>query len=360
MASVRILFYAVNGLGLGHVTRLLAIARQVRAQRAEAQCLFLTASEADEVIYQEGFPAFKAPSRTARVTSALDPARYARTVQSVTWSLVSAFDPHILVVDTLPAGSVQELLPLLRWNMTKVFIFREQRPEYATDPYLQNTLRLYQQVIVPHLPGECVAPVPEGVRECWTGPILLRERAEALRRPEARRRLGLPGDAAPWVLISFGGGGDPDARMLAARCAALHEKLPAIRLARAPGPLWHGSVDLPGVQVLHHYPLAEWLAAFDAAISAAGYNSANELLHNGVPTIFLPIEKGVDDQRARAARIAAAGAGMLLEEPSDEDLAGALAQMLTPQTRAVMPERAQALAPGGGAAEAARAILALN
>jgi UDP-N-acetylglucosamine--N-acetylmuramyl-(pentapeptide) pyrophosphoryl-undecaprenol N-acetylglucosamine transferase len=112
--------------------------------------------------------------------------------------------------------------------------------------------------------------------------------------------------------------------------------------------------------MLHYYPLAECLAAFDAAISAAGYNSANELLHHGVPTIFLPVEKGVDDQQARAARIAAAGAGLLLADPSDGDLATTLAHLLEPQTRAVMSEQARALARGGGAATAAWAILALD
>jgi UDP-N-acetylglucosamine--N-acetylmuramyl-(pentapeptide) pyrophosphoryl-undecaprenol N-acetylglucosamine transferase len=360
LASLRILFYAVDGLGLGHVTRLLGIARQVRAQRLDVQCLFLTASEAGEVIYKEGFPAFKVPSRTARATAALEPARYARTVQSVTWSLVSAFDPHILVVDTFPAGSVQELLPLLRWNMTKVFVFRAQREGYAADPYLQSTLRLYQQVIVPHLPGECVVPVPEGVPSCWTGPILLRERSDALPRAAARERLRLAGGDDPWVLIAFGGGGDAEGRQLAARCAALQARLPCIRLALAPGPLWPDTVSVPGLQLVHHYPLAECLAAFDAAISAAGYNAVSELLHHGVPALLLPVAKGVDDQHARATRVAQAGASLMLDDPRDEELIAAVTQLLTSPGRERMMERARALAPGGGASVAAQCILALD
>jgi len=360
MADVRILFYAVDGLGLGHVTRLLGIARQVREQRPGAQCLFLTASEAGEVIYKEGFPAFKVPSRTARATAALHPSRYARTVQSVTWSLVSAFDPHILVVDTFPAGSVQELLPLLRWAITKVFVFRAQRPEYANDPYLQSTLRLYQQVLVPHLEGEVDVPVPDGVPAVWTGPILLREREEALGRAEARRRLRLPDDARPAVLVCFGGGGDAEGRRLAARCAALQVRLPAIRLALAPGPLWPETIELPDLQIVRHYPLGECLAAFDAAISAAGYNTVNELLHHGLPAVLLPVAKGVDDQQARAARVVAAGAGLALRDPDDDALVAALMTALQPVTRASMAARGRALAPGGGAAKAAAAILALD
>ena len=360
MAAVRILFYAVDGLGLGHVTRLLAIARQVRALRPDAQCLFLTASEAGEVIFREGFPAFKVPSRSARVTAALEPGRYARTVQSVTWSLVSAFDPHLLVVDTFPAGSLQELLPLLRWNITKIFVFRHQRQQYANDPYLQSTLRLYQQVIVPHLPDECEVPIPDGVPAAWVGPILLRERQEAFGRAEALRRLRLPDSAAPLVLVTFGGGGDLEGRRLAARCASLQASLPAVRLALAPGPLWPDSVLLPGVLLLHYYPLAECLRAFDAAISAAGYNAVSELLHHGVPPVLLPVEKGVDDQRARAEWVASAGAGIVLDDPDDAALVGALQRLLEPTTAARMADRGRALVPPGGAAAAARAILSLD
>src|SRR5690349_10863784 len=43
----RILFYAVNGLGLGHVTRLLAIARAVRELEPNAEIVFFTSSEAE-------------------------------------------------------------------------------------------------------------------------------------------------------------------------------------------------------------------------------------------------------------------------------------------------------------------------
>jgi predicted glycosyltransferase len=360
VAALRILFYAVDGLGLGHVTRLLGIARQVRLQRPGAQCLFLTASEAGEVIYREGFPAFKVPSRTARATSALEPARYARLVQSVTWSLVNAFDPHVMVVDTFPAGSLQELLPLLRWNLTKVFVFRAQRPEFAADPYLQSTLRLYQHIVVPHLPGETTVPIPDGVPATWTGPILLRERDEALSREAARRRLRLDDGARPWVLVTFGGGGDVEGRRLALRCAALQRRMPDLRLAMAPGPLWPDAVDVPAQQVLHYYPLAECLTAFDAAIGAAGYNSVHELLHHGVPTVLLPVAKGVDDQQARARWVVEAGAGLMLEDPDDDALVAALARVLDPAARASMVARARDLVPGGGAAAAAGAILALD
>ncbi|WP_157073392.1 glycosyltransferase, partial [Kribbia dieselivorans] len=55
------------------------------------------------------------------------------------------------------------------------------------------------------------------------------------------------------------------------------------------------------------YPLARSLAAFDAAIGAAGYNSVHELLGSQIPTLLIPSLVGTDDQAARARRLARAG-----------------------------------------------------
>ena len=181
----RLLFYAVNGLGLGHVTRLIAIARQVRRRVPDAEILFLTSSEAESVIYREGFAAFKVPSKTLRAQANIRPATYARLLQTVALNLMAAFNPHVLVVDTFPAGVIQELLPVLRWDARKVFVYRAQRPEAATSALMQNTLQLYDLALIPHHADEEDTPLPPGLHSVWTGPILIRDRSEALR---ARRQ----------------------------------------------------------------------------------------------------------------------------------------------------------------------------
>ena len=50
--------------------------------------------------------------------------------------------------------------------------------------------------------------------------------------------------------------------------------------------------------------------AFDAAVTAAGYNAVHELLYAGVPSVFVPFERMVDDQEKRAREVAEAGAGL--------------------------------------------------
>ncbi|MBW3667471.1 MAG: UDP-N-acetylglucosamine--LPS N-acetylglucosamine transferase [Actinobacteria bacterium] len=56
------------------------------------------------------------------------------------------------------------------------------------------------------------------------------------------------------------------------------------------------------------FPLVRYLDAFDAAVSAAGYNAVHELIPAGIPTLFLPnTMTRTDDQEARARVVAERG-----------------------------------------------------
>jgi UDP:flavonoid glycosyltransferase YjiC (YdhE family) len=363
MRRPRVLFYAINGLGLGHVTRLLAIGRKLRVRIPEAEIVYFTSSEAEDVIFREGFAAFKVPSKTLRNEARIRPATFARMLHTVTLNLLAAFHPHVLVVDTFPAGTLQELLPVLRWDSRKVFVFRVQRPEAARSPLLQGALALYDLVIVPHAAGEVDVPTPEGMHTVWTGPILIRDSAETRTRADARAALGLPGDD-PVMYVTFGGGGD------AAMDSALATTVDALRdapchLAVACAPLYRGRVgtgpprSVSRTTIVQHYPMAEMMPAFDAAISAAGYNSTMELLHHGVPTALVPFPRQVDDQEARAVEMEECGAALRLAEISAEAITGAATRLMDAPTARALRERAQLRVPDSGADRAAAAIEAL-
>lgn len=355
----RLLFYAVNGLGLGHVTRLIAIARQVRRRIPEAEVLFLTSSEAESVIYREGFAAFKVPSKTLRAEANIRHTTYARLLQTVVINLVSAFNPHLLIVDTFPAGVIQELLPVLRWDARKVFVYRAQRPEAAASTLMQTTLQLYNLALIPHHADEEDAPLPPGLPSVWTGPILIRDRTEALSRQEARRQLDLPADGR-LIYVTFGGGGDVEIERAQRAAVEALLALPDVHIAVAQAPLYRGTLPRGArITPIDHYPMAEMMAAFDGAVSAVGYNTTMELLHHGVPTVFVPFARQVDDQEARAHRIATAGAGLTLSTLEPNSLRSAVARLLDPRESATMRECAQEMVPDSGAERAAEAILGL-
>jgi UDP-N-acetylglucosamine--N-acetylmuramyl-(pentapeptide) pyrophosphoryl-undecaprenol N-acetylglucosamine transferase len=355
----RILFYAVNGLGLGHVTRLLAIARKVRERLPEAEIVFFTSSEAEDVIFREGFAAFKVPSKTLRHEARIRPSTYSRMLQTVTLNLLASFHPHILVVDTFPAGAIQELLPVLRWDSRKVFVYRVQRPEIAQSQLMQNSLQLYDLAIIPHSEGEEEIFLPDGLERVWAGPILIRDRSEVKSRQEAREILGLPKDGKI-LYVTFGGGGDEAMDEALKKTVEVLSHDPNLHLAVSSPPLYRGRIlRAPNVTPVDFYPMAELFSAFDAAISACGYNSATELLHHGVPTAFVPFPRQVDDQAARARKIEKMGAGIILNELNEACLNNAVGRLFDLECARSLNVQAIDRVLEGGGDKAAAAIVGL-
>jgi hypothetical protein len=329
--TIRVVSYAINGRGLGHLTRQLAILRWVRRLAgtvgAKAEVWVLTSSEADTLARREGIPAIKIPSKAMMRDAGLNPARYLSIARGWVLQALATLQPDVLVVDTFPAGSYGELAAALELSPKRVLVRRAMKAEAAREAGVEAMLPLYDRVVVP---DEIEAP------------ILLRERPELLDRPAARVALGVPdGVRACWVAL--GGGGDPTT------AAVLPRVVDAVRGAgwhviAAAGPLYAGAERRgPGITWFDRYAGMELLGGADAAVSAGGYNSVHELRFVGVPTVFLPQEKLADDQEGRAA---AAALGPVARRV--EDVPGLL-EALTP------------VAPAGrnGARDAAAAILGL-
>jgi UDP-N-acetylglucosamine--N-acetylmuramyl-(pentapeptide) pyrophosphoryl-undecaprenol N-acetylglucosamine transferase len=317
----RIVCYAVNGSGLGHVTRLIAFARWMRryaafAQGAPAEVYFLTTSDATEALAREGFPAFKLPSKSSVRAGGGDVMEYRRLAKHFVWNALDTLRPDLLVVDTFPAGSFDELFQVLDGPFRKVFVHRDVKPDFAARPTFQAALRLYDRIIVPHraLPAD-PTPLPAGVPVATTGEVLQFEPADLLPRAAARRALGIR-DADTLVYASAGGGGDPTAEAtLSAIARALSER-PDTHLLIGAGPLYRGQrLGGPHLTFATESGLAALFPALDAAITSAGYNTFHELLLLGVPTTFYAQDKVADDQAARVAAATAAGACLSMPAP---------------------------------------------
>jgi len=320
---VRVVSYAINGRGMGHLVRQLAILRGIRQVCAlldvRCEAWLLTSSEADTLARREGIPALKIPSKAMVRDAGIDPARYLAVSRTWVMNTLAGLAPDLLLVDTFPGGSYGELVAALEFAPHRVLVARRVREGFAEHDAYAALLPLYEKVIVPDDRG--------------VGPILLREAHELLDRDAARRALGVP-DRKRAVWLTLGGGGDLAAPGLLPR---LLDPLLARgwHVVVAAGPLYVGPERRgEGITWLDRYLPAELLRGVDAAVSAGGYNSVHELMAAGIPTVFLPQPRIADDQGERAERVAAAGAGRvaariedvpdLLEDPGDPEAARAL------------------------------------
>lgn len=357
--ALRVVCYAVNGTGVGHITRLLAIARWMRRYAAaldqKLEIWFLTSSEAEGLAFAEGFAAFKIPSKTIVAEVGIDRTAYVALAKQWIWHTLGLLRPDLLIVDTFPRGSFGELLGALDLCRRSAFVYRPVRRQVAERPDFQAMLPLYDLLLVPETNAPVLVPPKVEDRLVHVGPVLSRERWELLPREVARAGLGISDADKRCVFVSAGGGGDRDA---AARIEATVRALaadPSMHVVVGAGPLHRGQ-PLPGVTIVPGRA-AEWSLAFDAAVCAAGYNTFGELMFAGVPTAFLPQDKLADDQAARAQLAVDRGAGVMLEAgASAEDIHAAVADLVG---RVGAREAARSLVPENGARAAAAELMRL-
>lgn len=363
--SIRVVCYAVNGSGVGHLTRLHAIARWMRryasALGVRAEIWFLTSCEADGILFGDGFPSFKLPSKTVVGNAGYDKLAYLALAKQWVWHSLGLLRPDLLVVDTFPRGAFGELLGALDLVRRKAFVYRPTKASFSSRADFQAMLPLYDAIVVPDTREDAVVQVPDAAKNKlhFVGPVVSRDAFELEDREHARAALGIQKDRLA-VLVSAGGGGDPGvADHLARVHQALHDD-PSIHLVFGAGPLHRGApIRGPRVTWIEGPGLGKHMRAFDLAISAAGYNTFHELMLAGVPTLFVPQEKIADEQDRRAERAIDAGAGERIDLREPMAIRAAVDDLRDPAVRAQASAAARALVPESHARDAAAEMLRL-
>ncbi|MBM83079.1 MAG: hypothetical protein CMJ78_21165 [Planctomycetaceae bacterium] len=335
-ASVRILFYAINGTGLGHLSRLLAIARQARellhAMGIRADFHFITTSEAPEIAWD--FPVYKIPSKTIIADSDTPNSAFAQSAKLIISNLTSTLRPDLLVLDTVPTGSFQEFVFLKDYAKKTVFIDRHKDSKAATSSVHQTHLSLYDLIIIPD--DQSVAdryPVSAKARKRrrFVGRIHGFNPLIAMPREAVREQFGV--DRKWLIYVSAGGGGDAHAANdLDHIIDALADDLDHFLLIGY-GPLYRGSrVYRSNVVPLSEAYVSRFFRGIDIAVSAAGYNTYEELLAATVPSAFYAQIKGLDRQDQRIEWGQTAGWHLALSS-LDKPLVRAAVENLKDETR---------------------------
>ncbi|WP_088289893.1 glycosyltransferase [Kineosporia sp. A_224] len=348
-AGLTVVFQSHNRRGLGHLMRGLNIAREVLALRPDARVVMHTRNASA--------PTF-CPDGVTCVVDADDPVTgWRRTLAGLA--------PDVVVYDTMaPADPDAEPVPP---GARVVHVLRKMVPEEHDRILASGFLERCDAVVVPHTEAEFGLPLPERVRlrTVFAGTISRRPEPAGIEAVRARYAVR-PG--VPLLVSTAGGGGFADTAVpFFAAVRATHAEL--VRRLRPDGvqhvvvlgPNYAGEVpDLPGAHVVSVEPrLVDLFAIADLVLSEAGYNSVSELRLLGVPAVFVPGRRRLDDQAERALELARAGSAVVLD-PAPTTVATGVADLLTdPDLMARMRRTALAtrLVPGNRAA--ARHVLGL-
>jgi UDP:flavonoid glycosyltransferase YjiC (YdhE family) len=347
----RVLFVTSNGTGMGHLTRLLAMA--TRSSDA-VEPFFFSLSSAVPVVARYGYGWEYFPSRDdldvyAKEWHPLFTERLA--------DIIERFRPQALVFDgVIPydgLGIARQRYPDLRFVWSRRPMWQEGK---GVD-FLERSA-WFDMVIEP---GEFAAAADRGPTvgrndAIRVPPITLLDAEEILDREEARASLAIETDAKA-VLVTLGAGNFNDLTSDLDVVADAFGRRPGWTVFATQAPI--ARAGLPAgrdIKTISVYPLARYLAAFDIAIVACGYNAYHESIMAAVPTIFVPKAKVVDDQHARAYYAAQVGVGAAVEEVNPESIGKAIDRMLDRGEVDQMRKRCIELAPENGAEQAMNLI----
>lgn len=194
-----------------------------------------------------------------------------------------------------------------------------------------------------------------------TSPVSLFREEEALSREEARKVLGLDLDK-PAVLVQLGtGDSDVNEKLTAALTGLLGWKDLQVILTKQPFDKDGKSLAPEGldIRVVRHFPLARVLHAFDAGVSATGYNGFHENLPACLPTVFVSNIRGTDDQEARAQWGHDFGYAIRGNQADLHDITAAVKKLQDPQVRAKLAAKCKELPATTGGAEIAKILFDL-
>jgi UDP-N-acetylglucosamine:LPS N-acetylglucosamine transferase len=316
-----ILFQPPNHVGLGHISRLAAIALCIRQQEPSIRVQFAVEGGSHQLLESLGLPFISIPSahvlyKTADWSEWSVEERNGIALE-ISRAILKSVAPDIVVFDCFP--SLAMITAAIERGTPMVLTLREMKETAAYLATIQKFADKFVAVIVPHDPGTITAEPPWQSRIHFVGNVV---------------RPAVPGEAAPRypIVITGGGGGRPrtvDFYSLALDAVAILRRDTAdTGCLLVTGPLFTEWLELrlvDGVRVLPYAPnLPSVLAAASLVICRAGYNTIGEVSQAGVRSICIPVKSGYDDQLARAAQSARSDARFAVFDQTDPTALAAL------------------------------------
>ena len=355
-APKTVIFSATNGIGLGHLTQLLAIAKRLPE---DVRPVFATMSQAVSIVRDAGYAAHYFPDYRYTDSRFRD---WTRWLETEIGSLIDLYDAKGLIFDgVLPyegiirAGARRRQLPMI-WVRIPMWKRATWDDSVERAKYFDLVLDTGETAQARNIGARI--PYPEKAE--IIPPMLLCDESELLERREARARLGLD-DRRPAVLLQLGAGNNQELAPLLDSLLGALGRIGDFQVVNAE---WliaeHGLDAWPNLKVLRGFPNALYYRAFDFVVSAVGYNTFHELIAYGIPTLFVPNENVMtDDQLGRARFAEEEGLGFCMRAYELDRSEALLARLADPAERRLITERCRRLRQPNGAEVAARRIVEL-
>ncbi|MBA2337583.1 MAG: UDP-N-acetylglucosamine--LPS N-acetylglucosamine transferase [Acidimicrobiia bacterium] len=357
---VRALLITSNGAGMGHLSRMLAVAL---AAGPGADATLLSLSVALPTVTAHGLAGEYCPSTERRF---MPDHLWHRYLRRRLVALAEEIDAQVVAFDGVAPypGLIASRRHLSAVPM--VWIRRGMWRPGVNDHQLAKSA-LFDLIIEPGdlaAAGDCGPTAGRGDAQ-RVPPITQVDVIDRPGRPVAAAELGIDPDR-PTALVTLGTGltGDVVGPGGVAVAALLEDRRWQVCVTRSTIAEHAVPVIDPTrvIELRDVYPLARYLGVFDAVVSSAGYNAVHEFLPAGLPTLLIAnTATRTDDQVARAQWLADAGLALSALPDDLAAIAGSARMLSDDAVRGDLAASCAALPAArrtGGAAAAARLVMA--
>ncbi|MCP3669843.1 MAG: UDP-N-acetylglucosamine--N-acetylmuramyl-(pentapeptide) pyrophosphoryl-undecaprenol N-acetylglucosamine transferase [Gammaproteobacteria bacterium] len=306
-----VLFFNINGSGMGHMNRCLSYARRLQKK---VEPVFFSLASAVEIIEEMGFEAdyFVSPNWSDNSTYVWNSELAIRL-----GVMLERVRPSVIVFDgTWP---YQGFLSACKAYGSAKLVWSKRGLMKQAAAKLPVPENIFDLVLVPGEIGSSYKEVllEDGTRRIHLAPVSLLDNEEILERNEARKALRLEGNDR-YVLFSLGAGNINDISGVGSSLIQLFEAA-GYRVVWMLAQISVQDAQLPpNVIPLSVYPLVRYMRAFDVFVGAAGYNTCCEVVQVGIPSFLVPNEQTGADDQARRASIAARHAPVVVSSCKSE------------------------------------------
>jgi hypothetical protein len=353
-----IVFFPTNGVGFGHFTRLLAVAKKIRKLRPDIEIIFFTTMPTLHVLSEHGFPTYHVSGRYRYQD--MSPSVWNSLCEEMLNMVFSIHRPKAFIFDG--AFPYRGMLNSLRGqdnSMLKIWLRRGSiKADSRSIPV--DSINHFHALI---RPGDSVELVSEdeldhGVAMVRCNPILIMDKEDMEIKGELRKRLGIPSEALLcYVQLGAGKINDIDSELdMVLGSLSKHTHVYSVVGESMLGDRIDSRYER--VRVLRDYPNSRYFRDFDFAIMAGGYNSFHEVIEASLPTICLPnLKTGRDDQLARALIGKDAGCMVVIKDKNVKIIQGAIDRIIEPGVRELMRNNFELLRRKNGSEQVAEWVL---
>nr|AIF03052.1 glycosyl transferase [uncultured marine group II/III euryarchaeote KM3_160_F12] len=345
-----VVMFPTNGVGFGHFTRLLALAKQMKKADATLEVIFFTTMPTLHLLKPFGIAAHHISG--PKYFDDLEATEWNSLLEEELTICLETHRPKMFIFDgAFPYRGM--LRSIKNRRMHKVWVRRGMFRKDATNIPV-DSIEHFDTLVRPgdSSPTDSTDEQNISIKQFHCNPILFASKDELYPREYLREQLGIPLDSVV-VYVQLGAGEINDIESdldLSIRLLSKYEDVYIVIGESMIG----NRLNITGerIRTLRDYPNSLYFNSFDFAIMAGGYNSYHEAIAFQLPTICIPNKStGMDDQVARVAVAADANAMYVIQDATEDKLSAAISSMMDIGNRKEIIDAAVHLHQSNGAEE---------